>query len=938
MARLLQTLAAAVLVLALPGFAAAQNGAVAGRVVGDDGSAVIGAQISLQGTGLGSVTNSRGAYLIVNVPAGTYTLQVQNIGYQTAEVSVTVTAGSTSTSNFRLTETAVAIEGVSVTVGSRRAVTAAEELAVPVDVYSASEIELATPQLEVASILSELSPAIYFPRPQIADLTSGVRPFQLRGLSPDHSLVLINGKRRHSTAVVHVFGAASGGAGSSGVDMNAIVPSAMGGMEILRDGAAAQYGSDAIAGVINVQLRDDIHRPEFSLSLGQYTPSAFDADGERIEATASAGFALGERGTVVISGMYSDRAKTDRAGPDPRDQIVEGDADVIEDTNGDGIGEIIEKRNPVAQPNHVIGDGDTKNGGAFLNLNYGLDEDQVHNLYAFGGYTFRRDISSGFFRRGLDNRNWPQVHPEGFLPKFRGDNVDFMWVTGVNGLAGDWTYDVSGQWGRNSLDTDIFDTHNVSLGPCLDLSCSNAPGFSLAPGPDGVVGTADDPGIPNKTDVYAGRVENNQIIAALDFSRSFDMGLSSPVSVAVGTSFRADNFQIVAGEPASYVNGGHLTRSGTTAAVGSQVFTGLRPDQEVDEWRSNIGVFADAEADLTDRLLLAVAGRFENYSDFGSTVTGKVAARLQAAEQFIVRGAVSTGFRAPNLNQSYYSHVSTGFRADPDNPGNQIAYEIGEIPVESPEARALGAEPLREEQSLNLSGGVAWTPVDRLTLTADVYQIDVDDRIILTGTLQGDTVAQLLAAFGAPTVKFFTNSIDTRTRGLDLAARYRHVLDNDRYFEFLAQFNRNSLEVRDVTVPDVIAEIRDQVFDSGDEYTLENGRPSSRATLRSRYTQGPFNVGLAGNFYGEQVYRLEEGATPAEDVFLDNGPHFIIDADAGYDFQDRFRIAIGAENLLNKDPAVRPEGENFLGIFPYFSSSGLSMNGRYIYTRLSVTF
>ncbi|MEZ4423408.1 MAG: TonB-dependent receptor [Gemmatimonadota bacterium] len=938
MTRVLRFLFAAALLVALPGVAEAQNGTVAGRVTGEDGSAIIGAQVSLAGTGQGGITNARGAFLIVNVPPGSYTLEVQMLGYQTSNVTINVTGGQTVTHNFRLAQTAVAIEGVAVTVGSRRAVTAADELAVPVDVYSRDEIQLATPQLEVATILQELSPAIYFPRPQIADLTSGVRPFQLRGLSPDHSLVLINGKRRHSTAVVHVFGAASGGAGSSGVDMNAIVPSAMGGMEILRDGAAAQYGSDAIAGVINVQLRDDIHAPEFSATVGQYRPQNFDPDGERYEFTGSTGIGLGDRGTLVVSGMFSQRGKTDRAGPDPRDQIVPGDADSIADTNGDGIGEVIQKRNDVTQPNHVIGDGDTKNGGAFVNLNYGLNEDQTHSLYAFGGYTYRRDISSGFFRRGLDNRNWPQIHPLGFLPKFRGDATDFMWVTGVRGFAGEWNYDVSGQWGRNTLSTDIFDTHNVSLGPCTDMQCSNAPGESLAPGPDGILGTSDDPGIPNKTDVYAGRLIANQAVVSVDFNRGVDVGATSPLNVALGVAFRRDNFQMEAGEPASYVNGYHPNRSGGIAAVGSQVFTGFRPDQEVNASRNNVGAYADLELEATDRLLIAAAARFENYSDFGSTVTGKLAARLQASEQFILRGAASTGFRAPNLNQSYYSHVSTGFRTDPNNPGNQVAYEIGEIPVESPEASALGAEPLQEETSVNFSGGLAFTPIERLTFTVDGYLIDVDNRIILTGSLEGPTVERLLANVNAPTVKFFTNAVDTRTKGVDVTGRYRHALAGGRYFEFLAQYNRNSVEVTGVQVPAVIAEIADQVFDSGDEYVLENGRPRDRATLRTRYVQDRFNVGLAGNWYGQQIDRLEEGATPAEDVFLENGPHFVVDADATFQVTEGLRFSIGAENLLNAEPVVVPDGYNFSGIFPFDSSSGLSMNGRYIYTRVQVSF
>jgi iron complex outermembrane recepter protein len=919
--------------LAVPALAEAQVGAVSGRVLTDDGSPVAGAQVSVVGTGRGAVTNVRGAFSIRNVPAGTHTLQVQSLGYSTTEVSVSIPAGETVTQNLRITPEAVAVEAIHVTVGSRTAITAADELVVPVDVYTRAELQLASPQLEMATILNEVSPSVYFPRSQIADLTSGVRPFQLRGLSPDHSLVLVNGKRRHSTAVVHVFGQASGGSGSSGVDMNALVPASLAGMEILRDGAAAQYGSDAIAGVVNVQLRDDVHRPEFSVTVGQYRPSDFDADGERVELAGSWGFELGEgRGTAVLSGMYSHREPTERAGADPRDQIVEGDADVTA-RNSAGILEVVEKRNAAPQPNHRIGDGRTDNVGFFLNTNYDLTGDGLHTFYAFGGYSWRRDLHSGFYRRGIDNRNWPEIHPLGFLPHFRGDAQDMQAVLGVEGFMGDWGYDFSGQFNRNRFDTDIFRTHNVSLGPCLDVPC--APGPFLDP-----FGNPIDP-IPNKTDVYAGGVANNQAILSADLVREFDVdGLASPLNVAVGSSFRADNFVLDAGEPASWVDGRHPDRAGGRAPPGSQVFTGFRPDQEVSEWRTNIGLYADLEADLTSAFRLAAAGRFENYSDFGSTVTGKLATRIQPADQFILRGSVSTGFRAPNLNQSYYSHVSTGFRAELDedgNPtGNQIAYEIGEIPVESPEARALGAEPLKEETSVNLTAGMAFSPTEHLTVTVDGYQIDVDDRIILTGSLSGPTVEELLAPFGAPTVKFFTNSIDTRTRGLDISVRYRQLLGGERYVEFLGQFNRNLVKVRNVQVPQVIEEIRDQVFGSGDRFVLENGRPRNRTTIRTRFVQGGLTASLSANQYGTQWVRLSEGVGGEPDFLFDTGGEAVFNGSLSYDINDHFGIALGAENLTNKRPNVRPDGFDFLGIFPFYSTSGLNINGRYVYARVNV--
>jgi len=931
--------------LSAPAQVSAQTAALTGRVT-SQGVPVQGAQISIVGTERGSISDGRGLFTVPGLSAGTVTVRIVSLGYRSFEESVTLQAGAPTVRNFVLEREAVALEQISVTVGTRGRVMAAEELTVPVDLFTRSDLIQASPQLEMTNILETLSPSIYFSRAQVADITSGVRPFQLRGLSPDHSLVLINGKRRHTTAVVHVFGAASGGAGSSGVDMNAIIPASLGGMEILRDGAAAQYGSDAIAGVINVQLRNDIHKPEFSLSMGQYTPKsdAFKRDGTRIEGGGSAGYALGDRGTLVVSGMLSHRQRTDRSGPDRRDQVVAGDADRIE-IGPDGLGRIIEKRNAVPQPSHLLGDGETTNSGAFYNLNYLLGQDQRTEAYSFGGYSFRRDISAGFFRRPLQPQNWPTIYPLGFLPQFRGDNKDFMWVGGLRGtLPSDWTYDLSTQWNRNVLDTDIFNSLNTSLGPCLDTPC--APGLW----PAGVAP------MPNKTDFYAGTLKLNQAITAFDVNRQVEVGAASPLNIAIGTAFRADNFQILAGEPASWVNGGNRTRAGGVAPPGSQVFTGFRPDQEQNEWRTNVGAYSDLELDLTRWFRLAGAARFENYSDFGSTVTGKIATRVQPAEQFILRGAVSTGFRAPNLSQSYYGHVSTSFRVV---DGETVGYEIGEIPVGSPEAKALGAQPLTEEKSVNISGGFAWSPAQDLTFTVDAYQINLKDRIILTGTMSGPTVQRILAPFGAPEVKFFTNSIDTETRGIDVSAQYRFNLSTGQFLEVLGQYNWNEIEVTGVRIPAVIEELRSQIWTSASEYSLVYGRPKDRATSRARYVRNNLRVNLSGNFYGEQAFRLQEGGarpalcdqnvarlrcvgydgspTPGA-VFLDNGPHLVFDGDVSYEIRRGLTVAVGAENLTNREPPVRPVGFDSNGAFPYFSTSGLSINGRYIYTQVRVQF
>ena len=899
------------------------RGTVEGRVLAQAGSPLARAQVRVEGTNAAVYTNDAGRYVLANLPARTYKLKARFLGYAAGEAEITVTPGAVVQQDFQLSQQAVALEEVVVTVGSRAEHTAADELAVPVDLFPRVEIEAAAAIPEMAVVLKELPPAVNFPRPQIADITSGVRPFQIRGLSPDHSLVLINGKRRHATAVVHVFGAGNMNSGSSGVDMNAIPPAAVGAMEILRDGAAAQYGSDAIAGVVSLQLRDDVHHPEITANVGQYFPDAYDPDGRRMEVAGNWGVPIFGKGVLNLTAAYSDRNRTHRAGPDPRDQLVPGDGDIVGDLDGNGINEVIEKRNPVPQPNHLIGDGLANSGAVFWNAGYPLG--LQHRIYTFGGYSIRRDIHSGYFRRAMDRRNWPQLHPLGFLPKFRSDTKDAMTVAGLDGRLGDWTYDLSGQWGQNRVDNDIFDSNNASLGPCLDVPC--------APGADGVLGTADDPGIPNKTDMYAGSLELNQLIGALDLTRAVSIGAHSPLNVAVGAASRADNYRVIAGEPASYINGFHPDQVGDRVGQsGAQVFTGYTPEQEANAWRSNLGLYADLESDLTSWLLLAGAARFEHYSDFGSTLTGKLAARVQPLPQLVFRGAASTGFRAPALSQSYYGHVSTSFRRDPIT-GDQVPFEVGEFPVNSPEARALGAVPLKEETSVNYSAGFAFTPIENLTLTADGYWIDVKDRIILSVSMESPEVRALLAGLQAEAVKFFTNSVDTRTRGVDLTARYRHMLGRRSHLDGLFSYNLNKLEVTGVHVPPVIEAIQDQVFDHAAQVALEKGRPRDRFALKLRFTGGRFHLGAGLNYYGVQTSLLEENP----DVLWDSGPFNVFDAEMGYQLGSGLEISIGAENLTDQRPALLPDEYNFLGIFPYPGSSGLGVNGRYAYTRVRLT-
>ena len=761
-------LIAVLVVVGAPTAAAAQGGTIRGVISDSTGNPMTQTVVVLEPGGLRATSRDGGEYVMSRVPPGTYTLGVRRLGFVAAPAPVTVVTGQETRIDIIVRRAAVSL--AEVVVGSRARHTAAEELAVPVDIFTAADIR-AQGTSETSQILSQLAPSVNFPRQSVSDATEIVRPFTMRGLSPDHTLVLINGKRRHRTALIHYYGAGQG-AGSSGVDMNAIPAGAIGQLEILRDGAAAQYGSDAIAGVVNVVLREGAFSPFITADVGQYMTSeenpaalpsggsrpAFERDGRTIDLNAGWGLPLG-RGALGLFAEYRDRQPTNRAGPDPVDMFVAGDADAVVD------GRLTAKNNSIPQPDHHWGDGASKDLMTFASASFPLDPSGAAGLYAFGGYSSREGTGFGYFRPPSSERNWTQIYPNGFLPRFAPDVVDLSGAAGVRGLFSEWSFDLGGTAGHNRFKYTLDNTLNTSLGPCLATAC--------APGQDGVLGTADDPGIPNKRSFFAGELRLTEAILSLDASRQYQLGLASPVNLAVGAAFRNERYKILSGEPASYINGFHPAQDGSIAPSGSQVFPGFRPADEADASRNNVGAYIDLEGDLVPRLLANVAARYERYSDFGNKVTGKVAVRFQPTPSLTLRSAASTGFRAPSLNQSVYSSVVTNFKADPVT-GNPVPFEIGIFPVNSAEARALGARPLRAESSRNLSAGFAITPLENLTFTSDFYLIHVDDRIVLTGFLDTDSVASILRTIGsrAEAAQYFTNAIDSRTRGLDITGDY----------------------------------------------------------------------------------------------------------------------------------------------------------------------
>ena len=871
------------------------SGSITTRV---DGLPVPGAQVAVPGVENRAVSDASGFY-VLPVPAasvrdGRLQLKVDALGLPPKFVDVTVT-GATVTADVALSLNFTE----QVVVGSRAAGHEPEK-AVPVDLITRDQI-VASGFTETAQVIESLAPSFNFPRPTITDGTDTVRPATLRGLGPDQVLVLVNGKRRHQGALVHLNG--SIGRGSTGVDLNAIPVSAIDHIEILRDGAAAQYGSDAIAGVLNIVLKGGVMRPEVTSNVGlsdgsfignRCTPSGQAcvpgnpigfSDGGLFDLGGSWGIAAGG-GSVTMASEFRDHTRTNRASFDPRDQIVAGDAGT----------------NAVAEPNHRWGDPDTRDAMTFVNASIPLNHSETRFVYAFGGYSRRAATSAGFYRRALDARNRPEIFPLGFLPEIEPTVVDGSGTAGLRGLLGKWTYDVSGQYGRNSFAFTIDNTLNVSLGPTS-----------------------------TKTKFDAGRLVLNQFVGNVDVGRPVIIGgLAGPLNVAAGVEYRRENYQIHAGEPDSYRDGGVPDQFGGRAAVGSQVFPGFRPSNQVDASRNSAAAYVDVEGDVIPRLRVGAAGRAEHYDDFGGTVDGKVTARAEISRRIVLRGSTSTGFRAPSLGQSYFSSTATNFL----NLGQGLVpVDSLTLPVGSPAAQALGAVPLKPERSRHVTAGAVVTPVAGLDVAIDSYRIAIDDRIVLSGNFTAAPIAALLAPFGANSARFFTNAIDTRTSGVEVMANYRIAPNGAGEVKLRAGYSYAQTDiVGSVATPAQLAGFESVLFDRIERRRIECGQPGNNARVGGDWRRGRLGATVTVARYGSFCsFTLN----PADDQ--EYGAKWLTDVEASWHLSS-YTLAAGAQNLFDVFPDRNTTVNSFNGIQTFPSQSPFGMNGRTIYARVGRTF
>jgi iron complex outermembrane receptor protein len=895
------------LVFLLPSLAAAQQAPVLTGVITtrDDGLSLPGATVSIEALSLSATTDNDGRYTLTLPPEAvgqSYEVRVSAAGLVPRTWTLRPEAG-TLTQDFALSLTFQE----EITVGSR-AVGVEAEKATPVDILTSRQIETAG-FTETMQVVQALAPSFNFPRTTIADGSASVRPATLRGLGPDQILVLLNGKRRHNTALVHVNGTV--GRGSTGVDLNAIPISAIERVEILRDGAAAQYGSDAIAGVMNIVLKSGKQPLTLSAKAGAaITDQGVGdnvTDGELFDGSASMGWNVGS-GWLSAALEFRDRNRTNRAAPDLRDQIRAGDR----------------LDNPVAQPNHWVGDPEARDVIGFLNAQFPIGGSGSSFVYAFGGWSRRDALAPGFFRRALEAGTQPAIYPLGYLPKIETDTGDAAGTLGVRGVRSDWYWDLSATYGRNTMGFNIVDTLNVSLGPTIP---------------------------PNALEFYAGQLAASQFTANADLSRQLELGLSGPTNLAIGVEFRREGYQIVAGEEGSYIDGGFRDQFGNPATPGAQVFAGWRPSNERDESRSNVAAYIDAEGDLVPRLRLGMAGRVENYSDFGSTADGKITARFKVHDRAVLRGAASTGFRAPSLPQSHFSATSTNFL----NLGQGLVpVEVATFPVGSEPARALGATDLQPEESTHLSAGLVLTPRQNFDLTVDYYRIDIDDRIVLSGNFTDARVRTLLAPFGTfGSARFFTNAIDTETTGWDLTAAYRMNMDGAGTLGLFAGYNRNETTVvSQAPAPPELVGLESVLFDREQTRRMECGQPEDNLRLSADWLRGRFNGVVRGSRYGEYC-DPRNGAT-VNGVFVptaldqDFSAQWIADLELSFRMR-QLTLGAGAQNIFDTYPEIlRPENARapvnpaggFLapGAIRYGTATPFGINGRFLYGRITYRF
>jgi iron complex outermembrane recepter protein len=868
----------------------AQARAISGRIHDRvNNEPLVGAAVVSENSRFGTASDKSGNFSF-EIPEQNENLIISYLGYKTKIISPSE-YGNSSFLDIELEQDVVAFSEGAVIVGSHYGSRSSLNSIVPVDRFPSVVLDQ-TGDVDLSQQLNSLAPSFYSTRLTYSDATDHMDPASLRGLNPDQTLILVNGKRHHPSAVVNTLSVV--GRGSVINDLNTIPSSAIERVEILRDGASAQYGSDAIAGVINIVLKENTGKLNLKSQVGQ----CYEGDGLQTNFSANYGHSLAKKGFINITGEYRMRESTNRAG------IYKGLIYRTADQDELSLQENIDLDNQLISDNGLtrndfrmkLGNSALSDGNIYINAN--LPVFKSFELYAFGGINLRDSKSAGDFRLPNDAvRSNLLLHPNGFLPEIEAKLNDEFLSTGIRGKLLGWNSDLSYTYGRNGIDFFVNNSTNASMG------ASSPANFK------------------------SGGINYNQSIINLDFSRDFGSKINMEAfRFSFGSEYRMENYHIVAGEESSWINQNQLSYPG------AQGYPGYQPSDEIDANRNNFAVYGDLSTKPLKKLQVDVAGRFENYSDFGSNISGKLSAGYSITYWLKLRSSMNTGFRAPALHQSYYNYTGSYYFGG-------YLYEVLTARNSNPVNKSFGLPALKEETSNSYSIGLTAKPEKNTNMTFDVYRINVQNRIVLSGFFYkgfGNAVIDSLLADLTTTggAQFFTNAVDTRTQGIDM------VLSHEIPFSkglVGASFGLNLSETRIIGGLHTSKTITDnglsnQLFDRQSRALIELAQPSLKYNLTLNLTFDKFIFVLRDTHYGEVSY-LGAYNTAEDQVYKQQ---WLSDIKITWKITGMISVSAGANNLFNVHPDKNNVTLQNQGRFIYNTAvTQFGFNGGYYYGGLS---
>ena len=997
----------------------AQNSTVKGTVKDEKGNGLASATVIANPGKKSTKTAADGNYELT-LPKGTYNITASFAGGESVTKSVVINEGENSNVDFKIV-TELNLQSV-VVVGSRSIRRVSTETAVPVDILNIGDLSRTAPQANLNQILNFVAPSFTSNTSTVADGTDHLDPAQLRGLGPDQVLVLMNGKRRHTSSLVNVNG--TPGRGSVGTDLNAIPAFAIDRIEVLRDGASAQYGSDAIAGVINVVMKKNVKKLTASLYTGGNASAGANdfrkgMDGEQVQLDLNYGVKVGKQGSINFTGSIQARNETRRA-TDYNGQLYNAynaiEARALKGgvnlsslfsniSNTPNTAQILSAIQTYApQVNYLtnpqlasiasattipamqtalnaipdvtenelayrnltrrdfnmrIGQSRLKGGQLFANALFPINSNTT--FYAFGGYGARVGNSAGFYRRPVQSRTSTQLYPDGFLPQIASTIKDGSIAAGVKGKLSEWNYDISNTLGSNKFVYGVENTANATQG------------------------------INSAKKFKAGSLAFTQSTFNLDVTRGFDKVMEG-LNFAFGGEYRLENYKLTPGDENSYerydITGAPATPTtpgsqlptdffGAARPGGAQVFPGFAPANARNAKRSSVAGYADVELNPTKNWLINAAVRLENFTDFGSTFNYKLATRLKVTKGLNLRAAIATGFRAPSLQQSNFNATATQFIGG-------VPFEVGTFTNDSKAAQLLGIPKLTKEDSYSYSAGFTYkVPNSNLTFTMDGYLVQIKNRIVLTGqfarpggVVTGDQLLlqQAFDAAKATSATFFTNAINTESKGVDFILTNRFKFDNFSLKTDLAGTVSKTKQTGDIKASDILKSTGNinRYFDEASRTYLQSAVPNTKFSFMNTLSTGKWEIFLRQTFFGKVTDPnttdvngdgIEQGEF-VNGLFIATehpvwGARTITDFSVGYEISKKLRVTAGANNIFDIYPdknlktqtTRRPSGGNTATYgapttvdlsnqnqFEYSRNvSQFGFNGRFVFVRLGLT-